>query len=243
MQEKSILVTGAAHRVGASIIKMLHAQGANIVLHYRHSSRVAGSLAGELNARRRASVALVAADLGDEQAYRSLIEEAAACFGGLDVLINNASSFYPTDVTDATLVQWDDLMASNLKAPFFLSQAACQYLARKQGCIVNIVDIHADRPLKGYPIYCMAKAGLVMMTKSLAKELGPAIRVNAVAPGAILWPDAMGDEIKQEIVERTALKRKGSPEDIAKAVRYLVYDADYVTGQIMTVDGGRSLNL
>jgi len=243
MKSRSVLVTGAAHRVGASIVKLLHEQGANVVLHYRSSKMAAQKIADELNAQREGSVVLLAADLSDTHSYSDLIENAVDCFGGLDVLINNASSFYPTPVPEATLDQWDDLMSSNLKAPFFLSQAATPYLAKNQGCIVNIVDIHADKPLKGHPIYCMAKAGLVMMTKALAKELGPDIRVNAVAPGAILWPEGMEAEIKSEIMERTALKRRGNPHDIAKAVSYLVYDAEYMTGQVMAIDGGRSLNL
>ena len=243
MKAKSVLVTGAAHRVGASIVKLLHGKGANIVLHYRKSKPAAQAIADELNMQREGSVVLLAADLSDPQAYSQLIDDAVECFGGLDVLINNASSFYPTPVEEATLDQWDDLMSSNLKAPFFLAQAASPHLAKNKGCIINIVDIHADKPLKGHPVYCMAKAGLVMMTKALAKELGPNIRVNAVAPGAILWPEGMEAEIKSEIMERTALKRKGNPHDIAKAVLYLVRDADYMTGQIMAIDGGRSLNL
>ncbi len=243
MKNKSVLVTGAAHRVGAAIVRSLHAQGANIILHYRNSDAAAKKVATELNGQREGSVKTLVADLNNDAAYSVLMQEAVNCFGGLDVLVNNASSFYPTPVSEATLVQWDDLMASNLKAPFFLAQAATPYLAKRRGVIINIVDIHADRPLKGHPIYCMAKAGLVMMTKSLAKELGPHIRVNGVAPGAILWPEDMTEDIKHEVIARTALKRKGSPEDIAKAVLYLVRDANYMTGQILAVDGGRSLNL
>jgi len=243
MKSRSVLVTGAAHRVGASIVKLLHEQGANIILHYRSSKAAAQVIADDLNRQRENSVVLLAADLSNPHSYSQLIENSVNCFGGLDVLVNNASSFYPTPVNEATLDQWDDLMSSNLKAPFFLAQAASSHLAKNQGCIINIVDIHADKPLKGHPIYCMAKAGLVMMTKALAKELGPMIRVNAVAPGAILWPEGMEAEIKSEIMERTALKRKGDPHDIAKAVLYLARDADYMTGQIMAIDGGRSLNL
>ena len=172
-----------------------------------------------------------------------MIDESAEYFGQLDVLINNASSFYPTEIGTITLEQWEDLMASNLKAPLFLSQAAKPYLTDSHGCIINIVDIHADKPLKGYPVYCMAKAGLVMMTKSLAKELGPEIRVNAVAPGAILWPEGLEEHVKTDIVDRTALKRKGDPMDIAKTILFLIRDAEYMTGQIIAVDGGRTLNL
>jgi len=243
MKTKTVLVTGAAHRVGATIVKTLHEQGANIILHYRLSWDAAQIIADKLNSTRPGSVILVAADLSKPESYAQLIRDSIACFGGIDVLVNNASSFYPTPVAETTFEQWDDLMGSNLKAPYFLAQAASQTLAKNRGCIVNIVDIHADRPLKGHPVYCMAKAGLVMMTKALAKELGPDIRVNAVAPGAILWPEGMASEIKNEITERTALKRKGDPLDIAKAVLYLARDADYVTGQVIAVDGGRSLNL
>lgn len=243
MKGKVVLVTGAAHRVGAAIVERLHGQGANIVLHYRKSEAAAEAIAQRLNQTRKNSVHIVAANLSDNSAPEKLIQFAVDHFGGLDLLVNNASSFYPTLLGEATMSQWDDLMASNLKAPFFLAQAAQRHLAARKGSIVNIVDIHAERPLKNYPIYCAAKAGLVMLTKSLAKELGPAIRVNAVAPGAILWPDDLADDVKQEIMSRTALKRKGSPEDIAKAVQYLADDATYVTGQILTVDGGRSLNL
>lgn len=243
MKGKVVLVTGAAHRVGAAIVERLHGQGANIVLHYRKSEAAAEAIAQRLNQTRKNSVHIVAANLSDNSAPEKLIQFAVDHFGGLDLLVNNASSFYPTLLGEATMSQWDDLMASNLKAPFFLAQAAQRHLAKRKGSIVNIVDIHAERPLKNYPIYCAAKAGLVMLTKSLAKELGPTIRVNAVAPGAILWPDDLADDVKQEIMSRTALKRKGSPEDIAKAVQYLADDATYVTGQILTVDGGRSLNL
>lgn len=243
MKDKVVLVTGAAHRVGAAIVDCLHGRGASIVLHYRHSESAAVAIADRLNQIRSNSVKIVSANLNENDAPKKIIQCVIDTFGQLDLLVNNASSFYPTLVEEATLSQWDDLMASNLKAPFFLAQAARPHLMKTQGNIINIVDIHAEKPLKDYPIYCAAKAGLVMMTKSLAKELGPDIRVNAVAPGAILWPETLGDEVKQEIVSRTALKRKGSPEDIAKAVRYLAEDAGYVTGQILAVDGGRSLNL
>lgn len=243
MQQKTVFVTGAAHRVGACIVRKFHEQGANVVLHYRNSRQGAEAIAAELNTVRSNSVQIVQGDLNNAAGYSLIIEEAAACFNGLDVLVNNASSFYPTPLGEITLAQWDDLMASNLKAPFFLSQAAAPHLKSSHGCIVNIVDIHADKPLKGYPVYCMAKAGLVMMTKSLARELGPEIRVNAVAPGAILWPEGMEEAMQKDILDRTALKRKGDPNDIAKAVLYLARDGDYMTGQIMAVDGGRSLNL
>ncbi len=243
MKNKTAMVTGAAHRVGAAIVNHLHANGAQVALHYRHSYQSAKQIADNLNAKRSNSVILIKADLKDENSYLPMINEVLDRFGQLDLLVNNASSFYPTPIGQVSLQQWDDLMASNLKAPFFLSQAAAEHLKAAKGSIVNIVDIHADRPLKGHPVYCMAKAGLVMMTKSLAKELGPDIRVNAVAPGAILWPDGMELELKDEIMARTALKRKGDPEDIAKTVLFLARDASYMTGQVLAVDGGRSLNL
>ena len=243
LQGKTALITGAAHRIGAAIARMLHRHGANIAIHYRSSQAAAEALMNELNARRAASVALFAADLHDTASLPRLVEEAAAQWGGLDILVNNASTFYPTPVGEVTEREWDDLMGTNLKAPFFLSQAAAPHLRARHGTIVNIVDIHADRPLKGHPVYSMAKAGLVMMTRALACELGPEVRVNGVAPGAILWPENDMDEAtRARIVSRTFLKRQGNPDDIARAVRYLVADADYVSGEILTVDGGRSLN-
>jgi len=242
LAKKVILVTGAAHRVGAAMVRSLHAEGANIALHYRYSRAAAQALADELNNQRPNSVQLFQADLANTATLPQLINEATQAWGQLDVLINNASSFYPTPIGEVNETAWDDLMASNLKAPFFLAQSAAPELTKNQGAIINIVDIHADRPLKGHSVYCMAKAGLVMMTKSLARELGPEVRVNAVAPGAILWPEGIDELGKQEIVGRTALKRSGSPEDIARAVVYLLRDAHYTTGQILAVDGGRTLS-
>ena len=237
-----VLITGAAHRIGATTAKLLHQNGMNIVLHYRGSREQAKAVQKELNDQRENSVILIQADLHITSGLPALIEESVKAWGRLDVLINNASSFYPTKMGKATEAQWDDLIGSNLKAPFFLSQAAAPHLKKNNGCIVNIVDIHADRPLKTFPIYSMAKAGLAMMTKSLACELGPEIRVNAVAPGAILWPENLDEVAKQRIVSRTFLKRQGEPNDISKTILYLIKDAGYVTGQIITVDGGRSLN-
>jgi pteridine reductase len=238
---KVALVTGAAHRVGASIVRMLHAEGMNVVLHYRNSVEAARKLQEELNKLRPESVQLVSAELSHIDSLPRLVSDATKFWGRLDVVVNNASSFYPTPVADATEEHWNDLMASNLKAPFFLAQAALPHLRQHKGSIINIVDIHAERPLSGYSIYSIAKAGLVMLTKSLARELGPDIRVNGVAPGAILWPEGMEQMVKEEIIDRTALKRRGEPEDIARAVRYLVRDAVYTTGQVLAVDGGRSL--
>nr|WP_208321389.1 pteridine reductase [Thiohalophilus thiocyanatoxydans] len=237
-----VLITGAAHRIGATTARLLHEQGMNIVLHYRHSREAAEQLQLELEHQRADSVVLAQADLHHTNELRQLAKQAAQVWGRLDVLINNASTFYPTPVESASIAQWDDLMGSNVKAPFFLSQAAAPYLQEQQGCIVNIVDIHAERPLRNFPLYSMAKASLGMMTKALAAELGPEIRVNGVAPGAILWPENLEDEDKEKIISRTFLKRRGSPDDIAKAILYLIRDADYMTGQILAVDGGRSLN-
>lgn len=241
-ETKVVLITGAAHRIGATTAKLLHQHGMNIVLHYRSSREAAKNLQQELNGIRENSVILIQSDLHITTGLSALIEESVKAWGRLDVLINNASSFYPTKMGKATEEQWDDLIGSNLKAPFFLSQAAAPHLKKHNGCIVNIADIHAERPLKTFPIYSMAKAGLVMMTKSLACELGPEIRVNAVAPGAILWPENLDEVAKQRIVSRTFLKRQGEPNDIAKTILHLIKDAAYITGQIIVVDGGRSLN-
>lgn len=237
-----VLITGAAHRIGAATAKLLHQNGMNIVLHYRSSREKAQALQKELNAIRENSVILIQADLHITNGLNTLVDEAVKAWNRLDVLINNASSFYPTKMGEATEQHWDDLVGSNLKAPFFLSQAAAPHLKKHNGCIINIVDIHAERPLKTFPIYSMAKAGLVMMTKALAGELGPEIRVNGVAPGAILWPENLDEVAKQRIVSRTFLKRQGEPNDIAKTILYLATEAGYVTGQIIAVDGGRSLN-
>jgi pteridine reductase len=242
LANKVVLITGAAHRIGATTARMLHAEGMNILLHYRNSRDAAESLQAELNAIRTNSVYLIQADLHDTAKLPALVEQAIQIWGRLDVLINNASSFYATPIGTVTESHWEDLIGSNLKAPFFLSQAAAPYLRQQHGCIVSIVDIHAERPLKEFPVYSMAKAGLVMLTKSLACELGPEVRVNAVAPGAILWPENLGENEKEKIISRTFLKRQGTPDDIARAILYLIRDAGYMSGQVLTVDGGRSLN-
>jgi len=240
---KVILITGAAHRLGAQTARSLHALGANLVLHYHSSRTRALELQNELNAVRENSVVLVQANLLDYSKLPAIIKDAVAAWGKLDVLVNNASSFYPTPIGTVDDDQWDDLIGTNLKAPFFLSQAAAPHLQLQHGCIINIVDIHADRPLKRYPVYSMAKAGLAMLTKSLACELGPEVRVNGIAPGAILWPEIELDEVtKQRIISRTFLKRRGDPSNIAEAVVFLIRDAVYTTGHIINVDGGRSLN-
>jgi len=239
---KTALITGAAHRIGATTARYLHKAGTNIALHYRKSRAAAEQLQAELQAQRADSVILIQADLLKTDSLPRLVGEAAARWGGLDILVNNASTFYPTAIGEVTEQQWNDLIGSNLKAPFFLSQAATPYLRERHGTIINIVDIHAERPLKAYPVYSMAKAGLVMMTRALASELGPDIRVNAVAPGAILWPEHdMDEETRLRIISRTFLKKQGDPSDIARAVLYLV-EAGYVSGQVLTVDGGRSIN-
>ena len=240
---KVALITGAAHRVGAAIARCLHGHGMNVIVHYRNSQVAAEQLRDELQAQRPDSVHIVQSDLHDISGLAGLIKPSYEWQGRLDVLVNNASSFYPTPVSDANETQWDDLLGSNLKAPFFLAQAAGPYLRQHNGSIVNIVDIHAERPLKGYSIYSIAKAGLVMLTKTLARELAPEIRVNAVAPGAILWPEqGANEEIRKYIINKTALKRQGDPNDVARVVAFLVQEAEYMTGQILTVDGGRSLS-
>lgn len=239
---KAALVTGAARRVGAAIARALHAAGANVVLHYRSSGEEAAALARSLNEARPRSAALAQCDLLDGNAVAGLPHSAARAFGDLDILVNNASSFYPTPLGKIGEDEWNDLVGTNLKAPLFLAQAAAAQLRSRGGLIVNLADIHGMRPLRHHPVYCIAKAGLIMLTKSLARELGPQVRVNAIAPGPVMWPDAGVDAaLQEEIIARTALKRTGSPEDIARAVRFLAADASFVTGQILAVDGGRSI--
>jgi pteridine reductase len=242
--DKAVLVTGAAHRVGAEIVRTLHQAGANVILHYRSSRTGAEAIRDELEARRPNAIALLQADLLDTAVLPRLIENAVAVWGHLDVLINNASSFYPTPIGTATEAQWKDLMGTNLEAPFFLSQAAYPHLRARGGCIVNLVDVHAERPMREHPVYSMAKAGLAMMTKALAREMGPEVRVNGVAPGVVLWPEGgASEDYRREVLERTALGRPGSPRDIARAALFLIAEAEYVTGEIIRVDGGRSLNI
>lgn len=246
MQGKVILVTGAAKRVGAAICRRLHAQGARLVVHYRSSFDEAKALHDELNRKRADSAALVQADLLDMELLPDLVEKAADRFGRLDVLINNASSFFPTLLQQCTLADWHDLVGSNLQAPLFLAQAAAPYLKEQRGCIVNIVDIHTERPLKNYVIYNAAKGGLLALTKSLAVEMAPEVRVNGVSPGPILWPEDgewADAAARQQIIASTLLKRCGEPDDIARTVQFLVADAPYITGQIIAVDGGRSIYL
>ena len=241
-----VLITGAARRVGAEIARTLHAAGATVVLHHRASALEAAALAAELNARRTKSALALRHDLHDVAGLARLLEDVVVHCGRLDALVNNASSFYPTPLGSIDETAWDDLIGSNLKGPLFLSQAAAPYLARTQGCIVNITDIHAERPLKNYPLYCAAKAGLLGLTRALALELAPVVRVNAVAPGAIEWPENDSDFPPAEraaIIDHTLLKRVGSTADIAKTVKFLIFDAPYITGQVINVDGGRTAHL
>lgn len=241
---RTALVTGGARRVGAAIARRLHAAGANVVLHYRDSAADADALAAELNAARGKSAATVKAELLAPIAPRSLVSTALERFGGLDLLVNNASSFFPVAVGAIEASHWEELMGSNLRAPLFIAQEAAPHLAARGGSIVNIVDIHAERPLKGYPVYSVAKAGLAALTRSLALELAPRVRVNGIAPGAIAWPeDGQFDPAEQQrILATTPLGRLGSPGDIAQAVHFLAC-APYVTGHILAVDGGRSIFL
>jgi pteridine reductase len=236
------LVTGAAKRIGAVIARALHGAGANVAIHYHHSADAAHELVADLERERRGSAFAVAADVRDVGALERLAHDVVERAGRLDILINNASNFYPTRLGTVTEEQWDDLVGSNLKAPLFLTQALLPALRAARGVVVNIVDVHAQRPLRDHPVYGAAKAGLAMLTRSLAKDLGPDVRVNGVSPGAILWPDeGMSDQLRAGIIKQTALKRAGEPEDIAAAVLFLVRDAPYVTGQIIAVDGGRSV--
>jgi len=237
-----VLITGGARRVGAEIARTLHAAGAKILIHYRSSAAAAAALADGFNHVRPGSAAIHAAHLLHPDTPEKLVAATLLEFGRLDILINNASNFYPTPVGQITPQQWDDLIGSNLKAPLFLSQAAAPYLRPQRGLIINMVDIHALRPLKAHPVYSVAKAGLAMLTRSLARELGPEIRVNGIAPGPVLWPESTMDEaLKQEIIDKTALKRHGTPRDIARTALFLAKDAPYITGQIIAVDGGRSI--
>ena len=245
MQGKVVLITGGAKRVGAATCRRLHAAGAQLMLHYRESAGEARLLQAELNHQRKDSVALIQADLLDLAKLQSLIDQTVQTFGKLDALINNASSFFPTPVGEITAENWDDLIGTNLRAPLFIAQAAAPALKKTQGAIVNITDIHAERPLKNYVVYSVAKAGLVGLTRSLARELAPEVRVNAVAPGPILWPDDESfDELsRQRVISNTPLKREGTPDDIAKAVHFLLFEATYVTGETINVDGGRHVAL
>jgi pteridine reductase len=246
MQGKVVLVTGGAKRIGAAICRHLHAAGALLAVHYRSSDQEALDLQKELNKLRPKSAEVFRADLLDLNALPQLVHKVIKKFGQLDALVNNASSFYATPLAGIDEQQWHDLLGTNLKAPLFLAQSAEAELRRRHGCIVNIADIHAERPMHGHLLYSTAKAGLVALTKGLAQEMAPHVRVNAVAPGVIVWPDNeawMDEEQRRKIVAHTLLKREGEPDDIARTVQFLIADAPYITGQIIAVDGGRSVNL
>lgn len=243
---KVVLITGGAKRVGAAICRTLHAQGFCLMIHYKSSLNEARALQAELNLKRANSVAIIQGDLLNIAGLPNLVTETVNQFGRLDVLINNASTYYASEVGDIDENKWHDLVGSNLKAPLFLSQAAAAELRKQHGCIVNITDMHVERPKKGYIVYSVAKAGLVTLTKSLAHELSPEVRVNAVAPGPVQWPESnpQFDEVyRQRVINQTLLKRVGEAEDVAKAVKFLITDAPFITGHVLAVDGGRSLNL
>ncbi len=242
LRGKTALITGGATRLGAATVRHLHAAGAGVVIHYRRSADQAKTLCDELLTIRPGSATTVQGDLMDPSSWPRLIEASVAFGGGLDVLINNASSYYPTPLAEATTAQWDDLFGSNARAPLFLAQAAEGQLRRRRGCIVNMVDIHAERPIADHPLYCMAKAANAMMVKALARDLAPEVRVNGIAPGAALWPeDYLSDEDKREILRRIPMQRPAGADQIAAAVMFMVTGPDYITGQILAVDGGRSV--
>lgn len=242
LQGRVALITGAARRLGAAMARGFHAKGANIGIHFHRSRQEAEQLMTEFNLARAGSAMAFGADLLDTASLAGLVAQVQAAFGRLDILVNNASSFYPTALGSVSAAQWEDLMGTNLRAPFFLAQAAAPALRAQAGLILNMIDIHAQRPLPGHAIYSSAKAGLAMMTRALARELGPEIRVNGIAPGPILWPDAgMDESLKAQIVSKTLLKRSGCPQDIVRAALFFAKDAPYVTGQILAVDGGRSV--
>ena len=238
---KAVFLTGAARRIGAAMARAFHAAGANVVIHYRGSRQEADALADELSEHRPDSAAVVRGDLLDTPGLPGLVNRAGEAFGRLDVLVNNASTFYPTPMGQVTESDWDDLVGTNLKAPLFLAQAAAAWLKKTEGVVINMVDIHARRPLADHPVYCAAKAGLAMLTYALARDLGPEIRVNGIAPGAILWPESGPEAVdKDAILAEVPLGRAGDPADIAATAVFLARDGGYISGQIVAVDGGRS---
>ena len=241
---KVALITGAARRIGAAIAIQLHRVGYNLILHYHHSKKEAETLCSSFNQRRSHSAVLFEAELRDITKLPRLVESAAGEWGRLDVLVNNASCFRKTPLGQVAEKDWDELMDANLKAPFFLSQLASPYLAKTEGCIINLADIHVERPFRDYSVYCISKAGIVALTRILAKELGPTIRVNAISPGMMMWPEGentLSDHLQQKIINEAVLKRIGRPQDIAKAVLLFAREAAYITGQVLAVDGGRLL--
>lgn len=241
MDNKTAIITGAARRIGAAIARELHSAGMDIVLHFNSSKTAVDKLVYELNKSRPDSAFTIRSDLQDRGLYADLIDRAYAINGRIDTLINNASVFFPTPLQELDFEQWDEMINVNLTAPLFLAQAAAGHLKSANGCIINLTDIHADRPLQNHIAYSISKAALVMLTQSLAKELAPDVRVNAIAPGAIFWSEYINENRKTEILEKTLLKKQGKGEDIGKAARYLVFDADYTTGQVLVIDGGRGL--
>lgn len=242
LQQRVVLITGGAKRLGAAVARAVHDAGASVVVHYHRSAGDAQALVDDMNARRPGSAHAVGANLLDATALPRLVQATLDRCGRLDVLVNNASTFYPTPVGEITVEQFEDLVGTNLRAPLFLAQAAAPALRAARGLILNMADIHGQRPLKRHAVYSAAKAGLVMLTRSLARELGPEIRVNAIAPGPVMWPEhPLDDALKAEIIGQTALKRTGSPEDIARMALFLATEAPYVTGQVIAVDGGRSI--
>ncbi|MBU3644044.1 MAG: pteridine reductase [Candidatus Methylopumilus sp.] len=246
LNNKVVLITGGAKRVGASICRLLHSAGANVMIHYRQSKSEAEQLAAELNQQRPNSAAIICADLNQIEEVTTLASGTLKHFGQVDVLINNASSYYATKLGEIDEQAWQELMGSNLKAPLFLAQALADELRKRRGCIINIADMHVEKPKKNYIVYSLAKAGLITLTKSLARELAPQVRVNTVAPGPIMWPENNPDfdaNYKQKVISETLLNTIGAPEDIAKAVKFLICDAPFITGQLIPVDGGRSLNI
>jgi pteridine reductase len=248
---KVALVTGAAKRIGAEIVRQLHKENFNLVIHYHHSEKAAQELVDELNDDRDNSAICIAADLNNFTQVINLAEQAQQYWQRIDLLVNNASSFYPTPIGETSEEDWNLLMNSNLKAPFFLAQALAKSLSDNHGCIINIADIYADKPLKKHSIYSIAKAGNVMLTKTLAQELAPLVRVNGIAPGAILWPDdshkkpedKLSDDNKEKMLAKIPLQQRGQAQDIARAIIFLALQAPYVTGQILTIDGGRSITI
>lgn len=241
MYDKTVLITGAAKRIGATLARFLHEAGMNVIVHYHRSAREANELVRDLNSKRHDSAITIQGDLQHQEYYEAIMETAIGFKGRLDVLINNASAFYPTPVSDFSDADWHNLIDTNLKAPLFLSKLAAPALRKNKGCIINLTDIHSIRALARHTIYSVSKSGLVTLTQSLAKELAPGIRVNAIAPGAIVWPENISAEDKQRIMKQIPLNRIGELEDIAKTALFLIRDADYITGQVFNVDGGRSL--
>jgi len=240
---KVVLITGAAIRLGAATARLLHDRGWRIIVHCRQSRENAEELAAELNAQRSDSCRVLLADLGNDRDVQRLAQESRQIWGQVDALVNNASSFYPTPIGTVTNEQWDDLFSSNARAPFFLAQALAPELKKRRGAIVNVIDIHAEKPLKDHTVYCMAKAAHAMLTLSLARELAPEVRVNGVAPGAILWPSTGSISLEQQekIISGIPLQHPGEPQDVARTIAFLLEEAPYITGQIIAVDGGRSL--